>query len=144
MQGCCLGFLLYLEAGLRNTLISMLSWETIHGFYTSIILSKKNKIPSSSFTFFSSTLLFCTGHCLTFFLLAHFWGITLQFRATWWRISIFLEMRQKVKMRLKFLTFFSKKLSFWCIPPPSLTVKTEIWKCAFVSTRACSVLHSSF
>lgn len=106
MQGCCLGFLLYLEAGLRNTLISMLSWETIHGFYTSIILSKKNKIPSSSFTFFSSTL-FSTGHYLTFFLLAHFWGITLQFWATWWRISIFLTMRQKVRMRLKFLVHSS-------------------------------------
>lgn len=33
----------YLEEGLRNILISMLSWKSICGRYTSIILSKKRK-----------------------------------------------------------------------------------------------------
>lgn len=56
----------YLEEGLRNTLISMLSCESVHGCYTSIILSRKKKSLPVHFISFPSTSLFFDGHYLTF------------------------------------------------------------------------------
>lgn len=60
----------YLEEGLRNTLISMLSWESGCGRYTSIILSKKKiiikkNLPANSVSFPGTSLL-SGGHYLTF------------------------------------------------------------------------------
>lgn len=81
----------YLEEGLRNTSISMLSWESVHGLCTSIILfKKKKKIPSSSFHLFFQhfTLMWWSPPDLFSFNTFLRWRVML---VTCWSISAFLQ-----------------------------------------------------